>query len=106
MSQSKSEDNWLQEAWGESTSESVQLTREETREIKMLRRKGYKEFTDAYCEHLQRKKEEGSLDYTLKEFCEKKELNIGFQNSEPPYPPWNYKLIRPSIVLLKVPLSL
>ena len=78
MSQSKSEDNWLQEAWGESTSESVQLTREETREIKMLRRKGYKDFTDAYCEHLQRKKEEGSLDYTLKEFCEKKGIKYRF----------------------------
>jgi hypothetical protein len=78
LSQSKSEDNWLQEAWGESTSESVQLTREETRGIKMLRRKGYKDFTDAYCEHLQREKEEGSLDYTLKEFCEKKGIKYRF----------------------------
>ena len=72
MSQSKSEDSWLQEAWGESTSETVQLTREEAREIKMLRREDYKDFADAYFEYLQLEKEEGSLDYTLKEFCEKK----------------------------------
>ena len=78
MSQSKSEDSWLQEAWGESTSETVQLTREEAREIKMLRRKGYKDFADAYCEHLQREKEEGSMDYTLKEFCKKKGIKYRF----------------------------
>jgi hypothetical protein len=94
LSQSKSEDNWLQEAWKEST--AVQLTREETREIKMLKRRGYKDFADAYCEYFQLKKQEGSLDYTLKEFCEKRVLNTGFQNSEP------HKLIRPSLVLFNV----
>jgi hypothetical protein len=78
LSQSKSEDSWLQEAWGESTSEPVQLTRKEAREIKILRRKGYKDFADAYCEHLQREKKEGSLDYTLKEFCEKKGIKYRF----------------------------
>ncbi len=78
MSQSKSEDNWLQEAWKESTSEPVKLTREEAREIKMLRRKGYKDFSDAYFEYLQLKKKEGPLDYTLKEFCEKKGIKYQF----------------------------
>jgi hypothetical protein len=72
LSQSKSEDSWLQEAWGESTSEPVQLTRKEAREIKILRRKGYKDFADAHCEYLQLKRKECSLEYTLKEFCEKK----------------------------------
>ena len=76
MSQSKSEDNWLQEAWKEST--AVQLTREEAREIKMLKRRGYKDFADAYCEYLQLKKQEGSLDYTLKEFCKKKGIEYRF----------------------------
>jgi hypothetical protein len=79
LSQSKSEDNWLQETWDKSTSEPVQLTREEARKIKMLRRKGYKDFADAYCEYLQLEKEEGSLDYTLKEFCEKKGTKYRFQ---------------------------
>jgi hypothetical protein len=78
MSQSKSEDSWLQEAMKESTSKPVQLTREEAREIKMLRRKGYKDFADAYCEYLQLEKQKGSLDYTLKEFCEKKEIKYRF----------------------------
>ena len=40
MSQSKSEDNWLQDSLNESTSEVFQMTREEIREIKILRRKG------------------------------------------------------------------
>ena len=75
MSQSKSEDSWLQEAMKESASKPVQLTREEAREIKMLRRKGYKDFADAYCEYLQLEKQEGSLVYTLKEFCEKKGID-------------------------------
>jgi len=78
LSQSKSEDNWLQESMKESTSEPVQLTREEAREIKMLRRKGYKDFADAYSGYLQLKKKEGSLDYTLKEFCEKKGVKYRF----------------------------
>ncbi len=72
MSQSKSEDNWFQEALSESTSEVFQTTREEVRELKILRRKGFKDFVAAYHEYVQLKKEAGSLDYTLKEFCEKK----------------------------------
>ena len=79
MSQSKSEDNWLQEAWGEPTSETIQLTREQAREIKMLRRKGYKDFAGAYYDYLQLKKKEGSLGYTLKEFCEEKGIKYRFQ---------------------------
>ena len=80
VSQSKSEDNWLQDSLNESTSEVFQMTREEVREIKILKRKGFKDFADAYYEYLQLEKKEGSLDYTLKEFCEKKVLNIDFQN--------------------------
>ncbi|MBT3922707.1 MAG: hypothetical protein HOF21_09050 [Nitrospina sp.] len=72
LSQSKSEDNWLQDSMNESTSEVFKTTREEVRELKILRRKGYKDFVDAYHEYVQLKKEEGSLDYTLKEFCEQK----------------------------------
>jgi len=78
LSQSKSEDNWLQEAMNESTSLVFPTTREEVRELKILRRKGYKDFVNAYHEYLQLKKEEGSLDYTLKEFCEKKGITYRF----------------------------
>ena len=78
MSQSKSEDNWLQESMNESTSEIFQTTREEVREIKILRRKGYKDFVDAYHEYRQLKNEEGPLDYSLKEFCEKKGIKYRF----------------------------
>ena len=80
LSQSKSEDHWLQDSLNESTSEVFQMTREEVREIKILKRKGFKDFAAAYYEYLQLEKKEGSLDYTLKEFCEKKVLNIDFQN--------------------------
>lgn len=80
MSQSKSEDNWLQDSLNESTSEAFQMTKVEVREIKMLRRKGFKDFAEAYYEYLQLETKESSLDYTLKEFCEKKVLNSGFQN--------------------------
>ena len=72
MSQSKSEDNWLKEALDDSTSEAFKITKEEAREIKQLKRKGFKDFADAYYEYLQLKNQKGSLDYTLKEFCEKK----------------------------------
>jgi hypothetical protein len=72
MSQSKSEDNWLQEALNDSTSEACKLTKEEVREIKKLKRKGFKDFAEAYYEYLQLEKQKGSLDYTLQEFCEKK----------------------------------
>ena len=78
MSQSKSEDNWLNEALNESTCEVFQTTREEIREIKILRRKGFKDFVDAYHEYLQLKKKEGSLNYTLKEFCEQKGITYRF----------------------------
>ncbi len=78
VSQSKSEDNWLQDSLNESTSEVFQMTREEVREIKILRRKGLKDFADTYYEYLQLEKKEGSLDYTLKEFCEKKGVKYRF----------------------------
>ena len=69
MSQSKSEDNWLKEALDDSTSETFKLTAEEAREIRILKRKGFKDFADAYSEYLQLKKQKGPLDYTLEEFC-------------------------------------
>ncbi len=72
MSQSKSEDNWLKDTLDDSTSEAFKMTKEEVREIKKLNRKGFKEFAGAYYEYLQLEKQEGSLDFTLKEFCETK----------------------------------
>jgi len=78
LSQSKSEDNWLQDSLNESTSEVFQTTREEVREIKMLKLKGFKDFADAYYEYLQLEKKESSLDYTLKDFCEKKGIKYRF----------------------------
>jgi len=78
LSQSKSEDNWLQDSLNESTSEVFQMTREEVREIKMLKLKGFKDFADAYYEYLQLEKKESSLDYTLKDFCEKKGIKYRF----------------------------
>lgn len=73
MSQSKSEDNWAQEAFKECTREVFPLTPEEAREIKKLKRRGYKEFASAYYDYLQLGKKEGRpLEYTLKEFCKKK----------------------------------
>lgn len=78
MSQSKSEDNWLQDALGDSTSEAFKMTKEEAREIKKLKRKGFKDFADAYYEYLQLGKKEGSLDYTLQEFCEIKGVKYQF----------------------------
>ncbi len=71
MSQSKSEDNWVQDALNDSC-EKFQMTKEEARELKKLRRKGFKEFADAYYNYLQLEKKEGPLDYTLQEYCEKK----------------------------------
>lgn len=71
MSQSRSEDNWVQDALKNSC-DVFKLTIEEAREIKILRRKGLKEFADIYYDYLQLEKKEGQLDYTLKEFCEKK----------------------------------
>ena len=78
MSQSKSEDNWLQEALNDSTSDGLKLTKEEVREIKKLKRKGFKDFADAYYEYLQLEKKEGSLGFTLKEFCETKGVKYRF----------------------------
>jgi len=78
LSQSKSEDNWLLDSLKESTSEVFKTTREEVREIKILRRKGFKDFVETYKEYLQPKKQQGSLDYTLKEFCETKGIIYRF----------------------------
>ena len=77
MSQSKSDDNWVQDTLDES-SEAFRMTKEEVREMKMLRRKGFKAFADEYYDYLQLEKKEGSLDYTLKEFCEKKGIKYRF----------------------------
>jgi len=77
VSQSKSDDNWVQDALDESC-ETFRMTKEEVREIKILRRKGLKDFADTYYEYLQLEKKEGSLDYTLKEFCEKKGVKYRF----------------------------
>jgi hypothetical protein len=80
LSQSKSEDNWLQNVLDDSTSETFKLTKEEAREIKILKRKGFKDFAEAYYEYLQLEKQKGPLDCSLKEFCETKSVNIGFRN--------------------------
>ena len=71
MSQSKSDDNWVQDASDDSC-EAFQLTREEVREMKMLRRKGFNAFADAYYDYPKLEKEEGSLGYTLGEFSKKR----------------------------------
>ena len=55
MSQSKSGDNWVQDALDDSC-EAFQLTREEVREMKMLRRKGFNAFADAYYDYLKLEK--------------------------------------------------
>ncbi len=78
MSQSKSDDNWVQDALNDS-SEAFKLTRGEVREIKKLRRKGFKAFADAYYDYLQLEKKEGPLNYTLKKFCEKKGIEYPLQ---------------------------
>ena len=78
MSQSKSDDNWVQEALSVS-SKQFNLSREEAREIKKLKRKGLKEFADGYYDYLQLvKKEGGPLNFTLKEFCKKKGVKYSF----------------------------
>ena len=77
MSQSKSDDNWVQDALDDSC-EAFQLTREEAREMKMLRRKGFNAFADAYYDYLKLEKKEGSLDYTLEEFCKKHGIEYRF----------------------------
>ena len=60
MSQSKSDDNWIQDALDDSTTEAFQMTREEVREMKKLRRRGFKAFADAYYDCLQLEKKEGA----------------------------------------------
>ena len=77
MSQSKSDDNWVQDALDDSY-EAFQLTGEEVREMKMLKRKGFNAFADAYYDYLKLEKKEGSLDYTLEEFCKKKGIEYRF----------------------------
>jgi hypothetical protein len=62
----------LKDTLDDSTSEAFKMTKEEVREIKKLNRKGLKDFADAYYDYLQLEKQEGSLDFTLKEFCETK----------------------------------
>ena len=61
LSQSKSDDNWAQDALDDSC-EAFQLIKEEVREMKMLRWKGFNVFADAYYECLKLEKKEGSLD--------------------------------------------
>ena len=77
MSQSKSDDNWVQDTLDDFC-EAFQLTREEAREMKMLRRKGFNAFADAYYDYLKLEKKEGSLDYTLEEFCKKHGIEYRF----------------------------
>ncbi len=71
MSQSKSEDNWIQKALDESSAEEFPMTSEELRDWKKYKRRGYIDFADAYYDYLQLEKKEGPLDYTLKDFCKK-----------------------------------
>lgn len=78
LSQSKSEDSWAQEALNDSTSKTFKMTVEEIREIKKLRRSDFNDFADAYYEYLQLEKKEGSLGYTLKDFCETKGVTYRF----------------------------
>ena len=61
LSQSKSDDNWAQDALDDSC-EAFQLIREEVREVKMLRWKGFNVFADTYYDCLKLEKKEGSLD--------------------------------------------
>ena len=61
MSQSKSDDNWVQDALDDSC-EAFQLIREEVRGMKMLRWKGFNVFADTYYDCLKLEKKEGSLD--------------------------------------------
>jgi hypothetical protein len=55
VSQSKSDDNWIQDALDDSC-EKFEMTREEVREMKILRRKGFNEFAEIYNDYLQMKK--------------------------------------------------
>ena len=72
VSQSKSDDNWVQEALGDS-SKNFKITREELREIKKLKRKGLKSLAEEYYDYLKLKKtEDRPLDFTLQEYCEKR----------------------------------
>ena len=61
LSQLKSDDNWAQDALDDSC-EAFQLIKEEVREMKMLRWKGFNVFADTYYDCLKLEKKEGSLD--------------------------------------------
>ena len=69
MSQSKSDDNWVQDAVDNSCG-AFQLTREQVREMKMLRRKGFKEFADAYYDYFQLEKTGEFWDF----ICQKRDI--------------------------------
>ena len=71
VSQLKSDDNWVQDALDDSC-EAFRLTWEEVRGTKMLRWKDFNAFADAYYGYIKLEKKEGSLDYTLEEFCKKR----------------------------------
>ena len=77
MSQSKSEDNWAQEVLDAAT-EIFKPTREQAREIRKLKRNGFKDFADAYCEYLHLEQQKGPLGYSLKEFCETRGVQYRF----------------------------
>jgi len=68
VSQSKSEDNWAQEVM-DAVNETFKPTREQAREIRKLKRMGFKDFADVYVEYLQLENQQGPLDYSLKEYC-------------------------------------
>ena len=79
MSQSKSDDDWVQDALDDSC-EAFQLTREEVREMKMLRRKGFNAFADAYYDYLKLEKKKVRWITLWKNFAKNMVLNIDFQN--------------------------
>jgi hypothetical protein len=72
VSQSKSDDNWIQETLEKSTAEEFPMTLEERRDWKKFKRRGYKDFADAYHDYLRLEKKAGSLNFSLQEFCEQK----------------------------------
>ncbi|MGV7222686.1 MAG: hypothetical protein ACQ9MH_14305 [Nitrospinales bacterium] len=74
VSQSRSDDNWVQKALDESGDDEFPMTPEELRDWKKFKRRGYAEFADAYREYLQLEKKEGGVDFTLKEFCARQDI--------------------------------
>ena len=71
LSQSKLDDNWAQDALDDS-GEAFQLIREEVREMKMLRRKGFNAFADAYYDYLKLEKKKIRWITLWKNFAKKK----------------------------------